>query len=76
VGGFDPQLLATLSLREREVFGLIVDGLRISQIAEALFISPHTARNHLKMIFEKLDVHSQTEVLDRTRGHAGGTRSR
>jgi len=73
--GFDPELLATLSARERDVFDLVVDGLRVSQIAAALFISRHTARNHLKAIFAKLDVHSQTEVLERSRGRSG-TRSR
>lgn len=69
--GFDPELFATLSARERDVFDLVVDGLRVSQIAAALFISRHTARNHLKAIFSKLDVHSQTEVLDKSRGRAG-----
>jgi DNA-binding NarL/FixJ family response regulator len=73
--GFDPELLATLSARERDVFDLVIDGLRVSQIAAALFISRHTARNHLKAIFSKLDVHSQTEVLDKSRGRSG-TRSR
>lgn len=68
VAGFDVALMATLSTREREVFDMVATGLRIRQIAEALFISPHTARNHLKAIFAKLDVHSQTEVLDRSRG--------
>jgi DNA-binding NarL/FixJ family response regulator len=72
-GGFDPGLLATLSAREHDVFDLIVDGLRISQIAEALFISRHTVRNHLKSIFEKLDMHSQTEILARSRGRRGNT---
>lgn len=67
---FDPSLLARLSQREREIYDLVVDGLRLSQIAASLFISPHTARNHLKAIFRKLEVHSQAEMLDR--GRAGG----
>ena len=65
---FAPELLSALSARELEVFNLVVDGLRLSQIAGALFISPHTARNHLKAIFRKLDVHSQTDMLNRSRG--------
>src|SRR4029079_10629746 len=39
---FTSQQLATLSEREREVFGLVADGWRIAQIGKRLFISPHT----------------------------------
>ena len=67
-GGFDPEVIATLSQREREIFGLLVDGLRVAQVAGELFISRETVRNHLKAIFGKLDVHSQPELIDRGRG--------
>lgn len=63
-----------LSLRESEVFDLILDGRRVSQVAQELFISPHTVRNHLKAIFQKLDVHSQQELNEkfgRTRSFGG-----
>ncbi len=60
--------LATLSPREREVAQLIVDGRRVKQIGELLFISPHTVRNHLKSIFQKLDVHSQDELVAKGKG--------
>jgi DNA-binding NarL/FixJ family response regulator len=56
-----------LSAREKEVLYLIVDGQRLGQIAKALFISPHTVRNHLKVIFRKLDVHSQSELMHKGR---------
>jgi DNA-binding NarL/FixJ family response regulator len=70
LGEFSADQLETLSSREREVLGLMVDGLRLSQVAKALFISPHTAKNHLKAVFEKLGVHSQTELLAKGRGQA------
>ena len=54
-----------LSPRELEVVEHLVDGKRVSQLAKHLFISPHTVRNHLKHIFQKLDVHSQTELIDK-----------
>lgn len=57
-----------LSPREKEVLFLVVDGQRPAQIAKALFISEHTVRNHLKMIFGKLDVHSQTDLMQIGRG--------
>lgn len=68
VGSIDPDRLATLSLREREVFDLLVDGLRVSQIAKALFIAQATVRNHVKAIFQKLDVHSQQDLVAMSRG--------
>ena len=61
-------LLATLSAREREIFDLLLDGLRLAQVAQSLFISRETVRNHLKAIFHKLDVHSQTELIGKGRG--------
>jgi DNA-binding NarL/FixJ family response regulator len=59
---------ALLSAREKEVLYLIVDGQRLGQIAKALFISQHTVRNHLKVIFRKLDVHSQPDLMRKGRG--------
>jgi DNA-binding NarL/FixJ family response regulator len=71
MGAFGAAVLATLSIREREVFDLLVDGLRVSQIAKALFVSEQTIRNHLKSIFGKLDVHSQAELLSKGRARSG-----
>lgn len=57
--------LAALSEREREVVNHLLGHKRAPAIAKALFISPHTVRNHLKHIFAKLGVRSQQELLDR-----------
>lgn len=43
----------------------LVRGKSIEEAAEALFISPHTARTHLKRIFMKTDTHRQTELVVR-----------
>jgi DNA-binding NarL/FixJ family response regulator len=43
-----------LSNREKEVLRLVADGLTNKEIAEALFISEHTARNHVAHILNKL----------------------
>jgi DNA-binding CsgD family transcriptional regulator len=59
--------LADLSVREREVVALLVAGDRVPAIAELLHISPHTVRNHLKSVFRKLDVGSQSELIQRIR---------
>jgi len=60
--------LADLSGREKEVVALLLEGRRVPGIASRLTISPHTVRNHLKSIFEKLGVRSQTELVEHVRG--------
>ncbi len=62
--------LASLSNREREVLMHLVAGERVPTIAGKLFISPHTVRNHLKSIYSKLQVHSQSELIVLVRGLA------
>ncbi|OGO51555.1 MAG: hypothetical protein A2148_01390 [Chloroflexi bacterium RBG_16_68_14] len=51
-----------LSPREREVLALIARGLTNRQIAEALGISEHTARNHVTSILDKLGLSRRTEA--------------
>jgi DNA-binding NarL/FixJ family response regulator len=57
--------LASLSPREHEVLRHLLEGYRVGTIARKLFISPHTVRNHLKKIFAKLEVRSQTELMEK-----------
>jgi DNA-binding NarL/FixJ family response regulator len=61
--------LQQLSPREREVLRLLLMNHKPQIIAKKLFISLHTVRNHLRSIFEKLAVHSQTELLTRLGQH-------
>ncbi|MBV9680297.1 MAG: helix-turn-helix transcriptional regulator [Solirubrobacterales bacterium] len=50
----DCDTLAELSEREREVLGLVAQGLSDTQIAERLVISPHTVHRHVANILAKL----------------------
>ena len=60
---------ATLTPRELEVLRcLAFEGLRGPDIASRLHISRHTVRNHLKALFRKLAVHSQSELIRKARG--------
>jgi DNA-binding CsgD family transcriptional regulator len=43
----------------------LVRGKSVEEAADELFISPHTARTHLKRIFMKTDTHRQTELVVR-----------
>jgi DNA-binding CsgD family transcriptional regulator len=54
-----------LTQREVEVVEGLTGGLPINELAQQLGISPNTVRNHLKSIFRKLNVRSQTELLSR-----------
>ncbi len=60
-------LPAVLSPRERDVAALLLSGHRVATIAEDLYVSPHTVRNHLRSMFRKLDVSSQAELMRRLR---------
>jgi DNA-binding CsgD family transcriptional regulator len=51
-----------LSERERAVLGQLANGNPTEQIADELFLSPHTVRSHVKAAMRKLDA--------RTRAHA------
>ncbi len=55
-------VLSQLSKRELEVADLIAAGYSNSDIANVLFISPHTVNDHTKKIYKKLDVHSRFEL--------------
>lgn len=54
--------VCNLSRRELEILELIAGGLGTAEIAERLFISPSTVKNHLRNILEKLNVHSRAEA--------------
>lgn len=54
---------AMISPREEEVLQLVADGLGTTEIAERLFISQKTVKNHLGSIYEKLDARDRTQAV-------------
>ncbi len=59
--------------RELEVTTLLAQGMSNREIANALFISEHTVRNHLGHVFSKLGVSSRTQAVVRA-GQVGWLR--
>ena len=52
-----------LSKREREVIGLVAEGLSNQEIAERLFITERTVRYHITSIFNKLGANNRTQAV-------------
>ncbi len=56
-----------LSERELEVLQHVGRGLSNQEIADKLFLSAGTVKRHMSNIYQKLDVHSRTQALERAR---------
>lgn len=52
-----------LTVREKEVLELLADGLLSKEIADRLSISAHTITNHLRNIYTKLHVNTNTGAV-------------
>ncbi len=52
-----------LTAREREVMGLICEGLQRKEIADKLQITRNTVEKHANLLYQKWDVHNTVEVL-------------
>ena len=60
-------LVEPLSDREREVLGLIAEGLSNREIAQRLIVGLGTVKTHINNLYRKLDVNSRTQALARAR---------
>ena len=71
-GEIPEQTLVALTPREREVALRVADGLTDREIAERLWLSPHTVRQYVKRIYRKLDVDSRVALTRLLLGHWSG----
>ncbi len=62
LSGRSVQVAGELTTREREVAGLLAEGLTNGQIAQRLFISPKTASVHVSNILMKLNMSTRAEI--------------
>lgn len=58
-----PESPSQLTNREKEILVLITQGMTNEVIAIKLFISAQTVHNHIKNIYDKLQVHSRAQVV-------------
>jgi DNA-binding NarL/FixJ family response regulator len=54
-----------LSHREKQILGLVVQGLTNREIAERLYLAESTIKTHLSSIFRKIDARSRAEAVTR-----------
>lgn len=56
-----------LSNRELEVLQLMAEGLSNQEIASRLFVSLNTIKTHSSNVFEKMEVKSRTQAIDKAK---------
>jgi PAS domain S-box-containing protein len=59
--------LADLTSRQWQILTRLLQGDRVSTIANEMSLRPSTVRNHLSTIYRKLGVHSQVELIEKLR---------
>jgi DNA-binding NarL/FixJ family response regulator len=58
-----PEEERVITRREEEVLQLIADGCSTPEVAERLYISQKTVKNHLASIYQKLDARDRTQAV-------------
>jgi two-component system, NarL family, response regulator DegU len=58
-----PEAERIVTKREEEVLQLIADGCSTSEVAQQLYISQKTVKNHLASIYQKLDARDRTQAV-------------
>jgi DNA-binding NarL/FixJ family response regulator len=64
--------IGDLSVRQREILELVVEGLSNTEIAGRLYLSESTIKQHLRAVYKELGVHNRTEAAKTMRERAGG----
>jgi DNA-binding NarL/FixJ family response regulator len=61
-----------MTRREREVIGLIAEGLSNKEIAQRLNIAAHTVKSHVRNVMEKLTLHTRLQIAAFARREGAG----
>ncbi len=65
-----PKWPETLTEREKEVAGFLVEGKSRKQIAEMMYVAIPTVKRHTESIFSKLGIHSRYELIAKYGNHS------
>ncbi len=57
-----------LTERERTILEMVIAGMSYQEISQSLLLSPNTIKTHKRHMYNKLGVHSRTEVIELVRG--------
>ena len=63
--------LEQLTIREREVLDLLAKGMLYKEIADQLAVTHNTVHTLVRRIYEKLQVHTRREAIERLQGRTG-----
>ena len=63
IKNFESQSLNILTMREKEIFLMLLENMKNKDIAQSLNISPNTLKKHCGNIYRKLDVENKTELI-------------
>lgn len=58
-----PKFNSQLSKKELDVMRLVYEGCSNDEVAERLFLSPFTVKNHIKSVYSKLGIHEKSEFI-------------
>ena len=58
-----PKFNTQLSKKELQVMRLVYEGCSNEQVAERLYLSPFTVKNHIKSVYAKLGIHEKSEFI-------------
>lgn len=64
-----PKFNSKLSEAELRVMKLVYHGVSKEEIAEQLYISPNTVKNHIKSVYLKLGIHEKAEFIRYVNNH-------
>jgi DNA-binding CsgD family transcriptional regulator len=59
----EPKEEPILSEREMEILKMMIEGLNYKEIADKIFLSPHTVRTHISNIYKKLHVSNKAQMM-------------
>lgn len=58
-----PKFNSKLSESELRVMKLVYNGYSNDEVADTLYLSPHTVKNHIKSVYLKLGIHEKAEFI-------------